>query len=102
MPTLLDGTRDYATAISQSLQYPEAARRENITGVVGLDFVVDADGLVRRPRITRSLCVSCDAAVLAALQRLGPFTPGRQSDQAVAVQVQTVVNFNPAPVPAKK
>ena len=102
MPTLLDGTRDYAAAISQSLQYPEAVRRENIAGVVGLEFVVDADGLVRRPRITRSLCVSCDQAVLAALQRLGPFTPGRQNDQAVPVQIQATVNFNPAPAPTKK
>lgn len=102
MPTLIDGSRDYAAAISQSLQYPEAVRRENITGVVGLDFVVDADGLIRRPRITRPLCVSCDQAVLAALQRLGPFTPGRQNDQAVPVQIQTTVNFNPTAAPAKK
>ena len=102
MPTLLDGTRDYAAAISQALQYPEAVRRENISGVVGVDFVVDADGLVRRPRITKGLCVSCDQAVLAALQRLGPFTPGRQNDQAVPVQIQTSINFTPVAAAAKK
>lgn len=96
MPLLSDGTRDYAVAIAQQLQYPDAARRENINGAVGLEFVVDADGLVRRPRITRPLCASCDQAVLAALQRLGPFVPGRQNDQVVPVQVQVTVQFDPA------
>ena len=102
MPVLPDGSRDYAAALVQRLQYSEAVRRENISGPVDVAFVVDADGLVRRPQITRSLCVSCDQAVLAALQRLGPFVPGREDDKAVPVQLQATVDFNPAkPTPGK-
>ena len=102
MPLLPDGSRDYAGAIGQALRYSEAVRRENISGPVGVDFVVDADGLVRRPRITRPLCVSCDAAVLTAVQQLGVFTPGRYNEVAVPVRIQTAVEFVPNPAPPRK
>ncbi len=95
MPTLLDGTRDYPAAITQALHYSDAVRREHIAGTVYVEFIVDADGLVRKPRVVRSLCVSCDQAVLDAINRVGPFTPGRQNDQAVPVQVTATVKFAP-------
>lgn len=102
MPTLLDGTRDLGPAIGQALRYSEAVRRENISGTVQLEFVVDADGLVRRPRIVRPLCASCDQAVLDALTRVAPFIPGRQGEQAVPVQLQVQVPFLPQAAPTGK
>lgn len=97
-PALFDGTSGPAAlgvALAQAIRYPEAVRRENISGPVRVEFVVDANGVVRRPRITLPLCASCDQSVLDALARLGPFVPGRQRDEAVSVLLQVPVSFSP-------
>lgn len=103
-PTLLDGTTAPALGpvLAQAMRYPEAARREKITGTVQLNFVVDATGIVRDPTITQSVCSSCDQAVLDALATLGMLLPGRQDNQPVATQVRVAVPFNPALAAAAK
>ncbi|AWM32026.1 hypothetical protein [Hymenobacter nivis] len=67
MPALPDGSRDFPAAIGRALRYSDAVRRKNIAGIVAVEFAVEfaveAGGLVRRPCITRPLCVSCDQAV---------------------------------------
>lgn len=103
-PTLFDGTTAQALGpvLTQTMRYPEAARREKITGTVQLNFVVDATGIVRDATITQSVCSSCDQAVLDALAALGPLLPGKQDSQAVATQVRVAVPFNPALAAAAK
>jgi TonB family protein len=101
MPTLLDGSNAFADAILQAVRMPDAVQRENISGRVYAEFIIDANGLIRQPRITRGLCVSCDQAVLEAITRIGPCTPAQQNGQPVALKMRVEVPFTPAATPAK-
>jgi TonB family protein len=107
MPTFLDGSPVYGPAIQQAVRYPEAVKRENINGTVYAEYVIDANGLVRKPRITRGLCTSCDQAVLEAIAQICPCTPAQQNGHAIPIQMRVEVPFTPssvsaAPAPAKK
>ncbi|GAA4033050.1 hypothetical protein GCM10022409_16690 [Hymenobacter glaciei] len=107
MPTLLDGGTAFGPVIQQAVRYPEAVKRENINGIVYAEYIVDADGLVRKPRITRGLCTSCDQAVLDAIAQICPCTPAHQNGRPVPMQMRVEVPFTPssvsaAPVPVKK
>ena len=100
--TLLDGTStsQLDAAVQQAMHYPEVARREKISGTVQVEFVVDANGIVREPHVLQPLCASCDQAVVEALTSLGPFLPARQNDQPTAIKLRLTVPF--APEPASK
>ncbi|UOQ97376.1 energy transducer TonB [Hymenobacter sp. 5317J-9] len=111
MPTLLDGSPVYGPTIQQAVRYPEAVKRENINGTVYAEYVIDADGLVRKPHITRGLCTSCDQAVLDAIAQVCPCTPAQQNGRAIPIQMRVEVPFapssvsaapTPAPTPARK
>jgi TonB family protein len=107
MPALLDGDPAFGPGIQQAVRYPEAVKRENINGAVYAEYIIDADGLVRKPRITRGLCTSCDQAVLDAIAQICPCTPAQQNGRAVPMQMRVEVPFTPtsasaATTPAKK
>ncbi|MBG8552548.1 TonB family protein [Hymenobacter guriensis] len=97
MPSLLDGTpvQELGQLLSKTLIYPETARKENIVGTANVSFIVDANGIVREPRLTQSVCRSCDQAILDALKALGPLVPGRQGEQPVPVEVSVSIPFSP-------
>ncbi|RFP64338.1 TonB family protein [Hymenobacter lapidiphilus] len=101
--TLLDGTpiQELGALLTKRINYPETARREQITGTAQLEFLVDANGIVREPRLTQSVCRSCDQAILDALKALGPFVPARQGEQgAVPIKLNVSVPFTPIARPA--
>ncbi|MBJ6111032.1 TonB family protein [Hymenobacter sp. BT523] len=108
MPTFLDGSPVYGPTIQQAVRYPEAVKRENINGTVSAEYIIDADRLVRKPRITRGLCTSCDQAVLDALAQICPCTPAQQNGRPIPIQMRVDVPFTPssvsaaAPAPVKK
>jgi hypothetical protein len=98
-PALPDGRSNLGGAITREVQYSAAMRLDTLHDYVGLEFVVDTSGIVRQPRITRSLGPHYDAAVLAALARLGPLLPAQQYQQPQPFLAQVRVFINPRRVP---
>ena len=68
--------------IQDNFRYP-AGPRQN--GRIFASFTVRADGSVGDTRIVKGLAPAFDAAVLAAIEQLPRFVPGRQDGKAVAV-----------------
>jgi TonB family protein len=62
-----------------------------------LSFVVDTDGTVQNVTIVRGLSPAFDAAVIAAVQQLPRFEPGKQSGQLVAVTYTIPVEYRAKP-----
>ena len=98
-PALPDGRGNLGGAIAREVQYSAAMRRDSLRGYAGLEFVVDTSGIVRQPRITKSLRPDYDQAVLAALARLGPLLPAQEYHQPQAVRAQVRVFTTPRPAP---
>jgi TonB family protein len=102
MPTLPGGGGSAAilSAIYQHLVVPSDA----VEGKVFVRFVVNAEGVVTSPIIVKGVSPTTDAAVLAAVNQLPRFLPGKQNGRAVQVEFTLPVNVrHPAPpAPTKK
>jgi protein TonB len=87
-PTLIGG-RD---AIYDKIRYPMTARQAGVQGRVIVQFVVDEDGNVTNPRALRSPHTMLSEEALRVIQ-LVKFTPGRQRNQRVKVQMALPIMF---------
>ncbi|MFC7666709.1 energy transducer TonB [Hymenobacter humi] len=85
------------TAIVQYIQsrlvYPNVAPDKQPSGHEYVSFTVTDKGKVEDIKIRRSLGPEYDAAVVAALQQLPTFVPGKQKGKPVAVSFTLPVMF---------
>lgn len=72
--------------------YPMAMRKSGLRGEVLVDFIVDIEGRVRHPVVTRSLNPAFDAPALDAI-RQWVFEPARKGDIPVNAHVQQALTF---------
>ena len=72
--------------------YPEEARQERISGVVKLQGVVNAEGVVVDIVVLQSLTPGFDRNAIAALQQWR-FDPAMRNGVAVAVRVNFDISF---------
>jgi TonB family protein len=84
------GVAPIMQAIQHKLIYPAGEKNE---GRVFVKFTVAADGTVHDTQIVKGLTPVLDAAVLAAVQQLPKFEPGKQSGEPVAVSFTVPVQF---------
>ena len=77
-----NGMEPIIQQIQDNFTYPAGPRQE---GRIFATFTVLADGSVGNTKIIKGLAPAFDAAVLAAIQQLPRFEPGKQSGKAVAV-----------------
>lgn len=87
-PVLIGGLE----ALHRRVQYPSRAIDAGVQGRVYVRFIVDEQGRVQQPAITRGLGFGCDAEVLRVV-REARFEPGRVDGQAVKVQHTLFVEF---------
>ena len=76
--------------IQDNFIYPAGAQQE---GRVFANFIVAADGSVSNVKIIKGLAPAYDAAVLAAINQLPRFVPGKQAGNPVAVSFTVPVTF---------
>ena len=76
-----------------------AAIRERMPSVSGcggkvfVSFVVGPSGVVKDAKVVKGSGASCDAVILAGVNKLPRFQPGKQSGQAVSVSFTVPVTF---------
>ena len=79
-------------ALQKSIQYPEVAKEAGIEGRVIVQFVVDTDGVVTNPTVTKGVHEQLNEAALEAVKQQA-FSPGRQDGEPVKVQMSVPVTF---------
>ena len=85
-------------AVQSKIIYPKAGPGEAVpTGPAFVFFVVDTDGTVQDAKIVKGLSPAFDAAVVAAVQQLPRFKPGKRSGHPVAVAYTIPVEFKAKP-----
>lgn len=87
-PQLIGGMK----ALQEAIKYPEFAKKAGIEGTVFVQFVVDENGDVRNPQVTRGVHKLLDRAAVEAVSQM-KFEPGKQRNRPVKVQMSLPVRF---------
>lgn len=87
-PELIGGME----ALYDEVSYPDFARRAGIEGRVVVQFVVDEEGNVTNPRALSSPHRTLEEEAIRAVSQMR-FTPGKQRNRAVRVQMSLPVVF---------
>jgi len=88
MPVLIGGLE----SIQREIRYPEMARRAGIEGRVFVQFFVNEQGEVERPRIIRGVGGGLDEEALRVVSQ-ARFEPGMQRGRPVRVQYSLPIMF---------
>jgi protein TonB len=94
MPLFPDGDKALLDFVSQNTIYPEAAKKNGITGRVIVKFVVEKDGSVSNVEILKGVDPLLDAEAIRVVSTLPDFSsPGKQSGNPVRVQYAIPITF---------
>jgi TonB family protein len=69
--------------IDKLKQYPEEARKNNVTGRVSVTFVIETDGSLNDIKVTKSLGYGCDEEAIRVIKSLPDWLPGIQLNKPV-------------------
>ncbi|MBK8704688.1 MAG: energy transducer TonB [Saprospiraceae bacterium] len=79
--------------ISSQLKYPNKARRKGISGEVVVMFTIDKDGVVKNPKIERSVHPLLDKEGLRIINLLGTWKPGIIDENYTSFIFHLPINF---------
>lgn len=91
MPQFTDGNIfDY---LAQHVRYPEEAEKNDIGGMVYVQFVIDTTGKVVEPKVIKSVSPELDAEALRVVSEMPAWKPGMQRGKPVRVSFTLPVIF---------
>lgn len=88
MPELIGGLE----SIQKKIKYPEIAKKAGVEGRVFVQFVVDENGNVVDPVVTRGIGAGCDEEAVRAVMQ-AKFKPGKQRGKSVRVKMSLPITF---------
>ena len=104
MPEYPGGMKAFVNYLKRKLVYPPQAKKENLEGVVAVQFVVEKDGRITSPTVVRSLRADMDSATLTAIRNMPNWIPAREHGMRVRCKYSVPVQFKierPKPAPKK-
>lgn len=78
--------------LNANVRYTESARTAGVEGRVIVQFIVDTHGRVMNADVVRGIHADLDAEAMRVV-RAAQFTPGRQRDRPVCVQMSLPITF---------
>ena len=92
-PEFPGGSEALLLFIKNSVQYPQSALDNKISGVVWVSFIVDSDGRIKNPAVARSVEPALDKEALRIVSTLPKWEPGRLNGKPVDVYNVVPVRF---------
>lgn len=92
-PSFPGGEAELMAFLGRTIQYPEAARKDNIEGIVLATFIVNKDGRASDIEIIKDIGSGCGAEVLRVLQGMPAWQPGTLDGYPVKVKYTLPVRF---------
>ncbi len=86
------GYESFYDQLSKSLRYPKQAQRNQITGKVFVEFIVDKTGEVINLKVLKGIGGGCDEEALRVLAKIR-WEPGRQRGKPVKTRMAMPINF---------
>lgn len=93
MPKFPGGLDALMKFIDQNVAYPASLIRQKVEGEVMVAFIIDAEGKLIEPEITKKLHPSLDNAVMTAIRRMPKWQPGKVNGKPANVKVCIPVHF---------
>ena len=79
--------------LADNIRYPANATRNEIQGIVYVNFVVGPDGSISSPAVVKGIGYGCDEEALRVVSKLPSWTPGKQGGRAVQVRISLPIRF---------
>lgn len=92
-PSFPGGEEALYKYLGESIQYPDVARENNITGTVIIRFVVEKDGSITKAAVAREIGGGCGKEALRVVNAMPKWKPGKQSGKAVRTEFTLPVQF---------
>ena len=100
VPMIAKGTRGLPAFLAENMRYPEDARRRDIQGKVGVEFVVETSGNVSNLRAVEALGAGCDDEAMRLIRSMKwrpAFKAGQRVRSIVKMDIQFRLNTNQRP-----
>lgn len=76
-----------------NIHYPREAAKDSATGIVTVEFIVEKDGSITHPRVTRGVHPALDAEALRLVTAMPKWTPGVLDDTIVRTVSYLPISF---------
>ncbi len=93
MPSFPGGDARLLEFLYRELRYPSLALESKIQGLVVVQFIIDENGNITQPSITRGIGGGCDEEALRVVKNMPVWKPGKQRGRAVKVRYNLPVRF---------
>ena len=86
MPTYEGGDVALLKYLTDSVKYPELAKKHGVQGRLAIGFIVEKDGSLTDVKVLRPVDIDIDAEVLRVVKGMPKWIPGRHNGQRVRVR----------------
>lgn len=93
MPEYPSGSLELLKFLAQNIRYPETAKKENIQGMVVVQFIIGKDGSIIDPHVVHGIGGGANEEALRVVKMMPKWKPGTQKGQAVNVQFNLPIRF---------
>ena len=93
MPEYPSGMGELLKFLAQNIRYPETAKKENIQGMVVVQFIIGKDGTIIDPHVVHGIGGGANEEALRVVKMMPKWKPGLQKGQAVNVQFNLPIRF---------
>lgn len=93
MPEFPGGIIAMRQYLGQQIKYPEAARINEIQGMVIVQFVVNTTGAIERIKVMRDIGGGCGEEAVRVVSEMPKWHPGKQNGKAVNTYFSLPVQF---------
>ena len=92
-PEFPDGQRGLDNWLIKTINYPEVAKRNGISGEVTVSFIIEKDGRVSNAKVVKDIGGGCGAEALKSVNQMPGWKPGKQNGKVVKVEYTLPVMF---------
>jgi TonB family protein len=94
MPEYPGGMDALVAFLVKNIKYPEKAKKDTVTGVVHVCFIVETDGSVTHVKAKQGIGSGCDEEAVRVVSMMPKWKPGSEKDgKPVRVQFVLPINF---------
>ncbi|BDC97941.1 TonB family protein [Persicobacter psychrovividus] len=93
MPEFPGGIAAFYRWVGKSMKYPQQAKRQQISGRVFVQFVIDKDGSVKEVQVVKGVGAGCDLEAIRVIKNSPKWHAGKNRGRPVKVRMILPITF---------